>query len=49
MAPVAAREVEPPAQIVEGEAMAVTVGKGLTVTVTEAVAEHPAPLLPVTT
>jgi len=39
---------EPPAQIEDGEAEAVTLGKALTDTVTEAVPEQPLALVPVT-
>jgi len=39
---------EPPEQIVEGDAVAVTLGEELTVTVIEAVFEHPIEFVPVT-
>ena len=39
---------EPPVQIVDGEALAVTFGEGLTVTVTLAVTLHPVSVVPVT-
>ena len=42
------RVLEPPAQIVEGEAVAVTFGEVPTETVTEAVPEHPLEFVPVT-
>ncbi len=40
--------LDPPAQIVEGEAEAVTFGDEPTETVTETVLEHPLELVPVT-
>jgi len=39
---------EPPEQIVDGDAEAVTLGGELTVTVIEAVDEHPIEFVPVT-
>ena len=48
MAPVAVRVLEPPEQMVAGEALAATLGAGATVTVTEALREHPLALVPVT-
>ena len=42
------RVLEPPAQIDAGEAVAVTVMDEPTVTVTDAVPEHPLELVPVT-
>ena len=47
LAPDAVSVDDCPTQMVEGDAEAVTVGKGLTVTVTVAVLEHPL-LVPVT-
>ena len=38
----------PPEQMVAGEAVAVTLGNGATVTVTDALREHPLALVPVT-
>ena len=40
--------LEPPAQIVPGDAVAVTFGEGLTETVTETVFEQPLEFVPVT-
>jgi len=40
--------LDPPAQIDAGDAEAVTFGKGLIETVTEAVPEHPLEFVPVT-
>jgi hypothetical protein len=48
VAPLAVNVEEPPAQIVDGEAEAVTFGNWLTVTVIEAVFEQPIELVPVT-
>ena len=42
------RVLEPPAQIAEGEAVAVTFGEAPTDTVTDAVFEHPLEFVPVT-
>ena len=39
---------EPPAQIEDGDAVAVTLGKALTETVTDAVPEQPLEFVPVT-
>ena len=48
MAPVAVKVEEPPTHIEEGEAVAVTLGKVPTDTVTVAVPEHPLAFVPVT-
>jgi len=48
LAPLAVNVEDPPEQIVDGDAVAVTSGKGLTVTVMEAVLLHPIELVPVT-
>ena len=48
MAPVAVRVLEPPVQMVDGEAVADTLGSDPTVTVTEAEREHPFAFVPVT-
>ena len=48
VAPLAASVVEFPEQIVVEEAVVVTVGVGVTVTVITAVLEHPGPTVPVT-
>jgi hypothetical protein len=48
VAPLPVRMTEEPEQSVGLDAVAVTVGVGLTVTRTVAVPEHPAPLVPVT-
>lgn len=47
-APLAVSVVEAPAQIVDGEALTLTVGMAITVIVRTAVAEHPLALVPVT-
>ena len=48
MAPLAVSVDEPPEQIVEGDAVAVTFGVEPTETVTETVFEHPLAFVPVT-
>ena len=48
MAPVAVSVLDPPGQIDAGDAVAVTVMDEPTVTVTEAVPEHPLAFVPVT-
>jgi hypothetical protein len=48
LAPLAESVAEPPGQITDGEALTLTTGLGLTVTVTLADAEHPLALVPVT-
>lgn len=46
--PTAVSVVEPPAQMVAGEAETLTLGKGFTKTVTDAVPEQPLEFVPVT-
>ena len=48
VAPLAVSVDDPPAQIADGEAEAVTLGKGSTETVTDAVPEQPLEFVPVT-
>ena len=48
LAPLATRVAEPPAQIVDGDALTLIVGAALTNTVTVAVLEQPPELVPVT-
>jgi hypothetical protein len=48
VAPLAVSVLDPPAQIDEGDAIAVTASDEPTVTVTDAVPEHPLAFVPVT-